>query len=82
MQTHRVSFRGSYSDGNNNTRPYRIALNIPEQVIKNVNAIGYFKQQMRDTTSDTYKAFVKEYPDFERLASHNLEDISEVQHGN
>jgi len=74
--SHAVTYIGTYNPGN---KPYRVTLNVPEDVIKNQNAIGWIKRELHNEKTVTYKEFVKEYPDFERLATHNIENLEEVE---
>ena len=76
MEIHKVTYIGSYSPGN---KPYRITLDVPEDVIKNQNAIGWFKKEMHDSKSKNHKLFIQEHPEFERLATHSIENLEEVE---
>ena len=75
-QTHKVTYAGTYSPGN---VVYRVTLGVPEEVIKNQNAIGWLKRELHNSNSKIHKEFVKEHPDFERLATHNIENLEEVE---
>jgi hypothetical protein len=74
--THSVTYVGTYNPGN---KPYRVTLGVPEEVIKNENAIGWLKRELHNEKSSIHKEFVKQYLDFERLATHNIENLEEVE---
>ena len=76
MEIHKVTYIGSYHPGN---KSYRITLDVPEAVIKNENAISWFKREIHDSKSKNHKLFIHEYPEFERLATHNIENLEEVE---
>jgi hypothetical protein len=76
VEIHKVTYIGSYSPG---SKPYRITLDVPEDVIKNENAIGWFKREIHDSKSKNHRLFIHEYPEFERLATHSIENLEEVE---
>jgi hypothetical protein len=78
-ETHKVTFRGVYGSAGGSSVTYKITVDIPHDVVKNANVIGWFKQEMRDTKSDTYKAFTKDHTDFEMLGTHYIENLEEVE---
>lgn len=78
-KVHKVTYAGTYFAGRD-TKPYTVTINnVPEEVIVNANAIGWFKDQLRHTDSEHYKLFVENYTDFERLATYTIKDISELE---
>jgi hypothetical protein len=75
-QIHKVTYVGSYNPGN---KPYRITLDVPEDIVESQNVIGWFKREMHDGKSKNHKLFIQEHPEFERLATHSIENLEEVE---
>jgi hypothetical protein len=83
-QTHKVTFGGVYGVDGGGNNSYEITVDIPHEVVKNQNVIGWFKNEMRNTKSEVYKAFVKDHSDFDKLGTHhikNLEEVETIKHG-
>jgi hypothetical protein len=77
---HRVTYKGTYfTSGSRGTAPYTVETNVPEDAVKNQNLIGWFKEQMRNPKSPTYKQILKDHPDFDRLCTHIVQDLNEVE---
>lgn len=76
----KVTFKGSYYTGvGKESKAYKTTVQIPHEVVAGAGAISWFKAEMRDTTSDIYKTFTDEYPDFSNLCTHNLDDLSPAE---
>jgi hypothetical protein len=75
-RNHSVTYVGTYHPGNH---VYKLTVNVPEEVIKNQNALGWLKRELHDTHSLLRQEFLKTYPDFEVLATHNIENLEEVE---
>jgi hypothetical protein len=75
-RSHSVTYTGTYNPGN---KVYKVTLAVPEEAIKNQNALGWLKRELHDDKTAAHKQFVKDYPDFQRLATHNIENLDEVE---
>lgn len=79
-QTNNVTYRGTYfSGGGRDTQAYRITLEVPHEVVKNQNVIGWFKQELKDPISNAFKAFTKDYPGYDSLCTHSVDNLEATE---
>lgn len=78
-RTHEVTYNGTYFAGRE-TKPYSIVIaDVPEEVVTNAGALSWFKNQLRNESSEHHKMFIESHPDFERLATYAIKDIKPVE---